>query len=154
VVSVDTKKKEIVGNDKDPGREWEPKGQPRRVESKVFPDEQLGKVAPYGVYDPTANEGRVSVGISHDTAEFAVGSVRRWWDRMGRAVYPGAKELLITADAGGSNGSRDRLWKVCLQGPADETGSRSVTPRRGRASGTRSSIGCPVTSPRTGAGGP
>jgi hypothetical protein len=124
VVSVDTKKKEIVGNYKNPGREWEPKGQPRRVKSKDFPDKQLGKVAPYGVYDLTANEGWVSVGISHDTAEFAVESVRRWWYRMGRAVYPGAKELLITADAGGSNGSRNRLWKVCLQDLADETGLR------------------------------
>jgi hypothetical protein len=124
VVSVDTKKKEIVGNYKNPGREWEPSGQPRRVKSKDFPDKQLGKVAPYGVYDLTANEGWVSVGISHDTAEFAVESVRRWWYRMGRAVYPGAKELLITADAGGSNGSRNRLWKVCLQDLADETGLR------------------------------
>jgi hypothetical protein len=124
VVSVDTKKKEIVGNYKNPGREWEPNGQPRRVKSKDFPDKQLGKVAPYGVYDLTANEGWVSVGISHDTAEFAVESVRRWWYRMGRAVYPGAKELLITADAGGSNGSRNRLWKVRLQDLADETGLR------------------------------
>jgi Rhodopirellula transposase DDE domain len=81
-------------------------------------------VAPYGAYDLTANEGWVSVGISHDTAEFAVESVRRWWDRMGGAVYPGAKELLITADAGGSNGSRNRLWKTCLQELADETGLR------------------------------
>ena len=124
VVSVDTKKKEIVGNYKNPGQEWEPKGQPRRVKSKDFPDKQLGKVAPYGVYDLTANEGWVSVGISRDTAEFAVESVRRWWDRMGRAVYPGSRELLITADAGGSNGSRNRLWKVCLQDLADETGLR------------------------------
>ncbi len=124
VVSVDTKKKEIVGNYKNPGREWEPDGQPRRVKSKDFPDKQLGKVAPYGVYDLTANEGWVSVGISHDTAEFAVESVRRWWCRMGRAVYFSAKELLITADAGGSNGTRNRLWKVCLQDLADETGLR------------------------------
>jgi Rhodopirellula transposase DDE domain len=124
VVSVDTKKKEIVGSYKNPGREWEPNGQPRRVKSKDFPDKQLGKVAPYGVYDLTANEGWVSVGISHDTAEFAVESVRRWWYRMGRAVYPEAKELLITADAGGSNGSRNRLWKVRLQDLADETGWR------------------------------
>ena len=91
VVSVDTKKKEIVGNYKNPGREWEPDGQPRRVKSKDFPDKQLGKVAPYGVYDLTANEGWVSVGISHDTAEFAVESVRRWWCRMGRAVYSGRR---------------------------------------------------------------
>jgi transposase len=122
VISVDTKKKEIVGNYKNPGREREPKGQPRRVKSKDFPDKELGKVAPYGIYDLTADEGWVNVGIDHDTAEFAVESIRRWWYRMGRAVYPGATELLITADSGGSNGSRDRLWKVSLQELADETG--------------------------------
>jgi hypothetical protein len=124
VVSVDTKKKEIVGNYKNSGREWEPSGRPHRVKSKDFPDKVLGKVAPYGVYDLTANEGWVNVGISHDTAEFAVESVRRWWYRMGRPVYSEAKELLITADAGGSNGSRNRLWKVGLQALADETGLR------------------------------
>jgi Rhodopirellula transposase DDE domain len=122
VVSVDTKKKEIIGNYKNSGSEWEPSGQPRRVNSRDFPDKELGKVAPYGIYDLTANEGWVSVGISHDTAKFAVESVKRWWWRMGRPVYPEAKELLITADAGGSNGSRNRLWKVCLQEMADETG--------------------------------
>jgi hypothetical protein len=122
VVSVDTKKKELVGNYKNPGREWEPEGQPRRVKSKDFPDKALGKVAPYGVYDLTANEGWVNVGITHDTAEFAVESIRRWWSRMGSQVYPGAKELLVTADSGGSNGSRTRLWKVCLQELADELG--------------------------------
>lgn len=124
VISVDTKKKEIVGNYKNPGQEWEPSGQPRRVQSKDFPDKELGKVAPYGVYDLTANEGWVNVGISHDTAAFAVESVRRWWERMGRSVYAKAKALLITADAGGSNGSRNRLWKVRLQDLADETGLR------------------------------
>ena len=122
VVSVDTKKKELVGNYKNPGREWEPEGQPRRVKSKDFPDKALGKVAPYGVYDLTANEGWVNVGITHDTAEFAVESIRRWWSRMGSQVYPGAQELLVTADSGGSNGSRTRLWKVCLQELADELG--------------------------------
>jgi hypothetical protein len=122
VVSVDTKKKELVGNSKNPGREWEPEGRPRRVKSKDFPDKALGKVAPYGVYDLTANEGWVNVGITHDTAEFAVESIRRWWSRMGSQVYPGAKELLVTADSGGSNGSRTRLWKVCLQELADELG--------------------------------
>jgi Rhodopirellula transposase DDE domain len=122
VVSVDTKKKELVGNYRNSGQEWEPKGQPRRVKSKDFPDKEKGKVAPYGVYDLTANEGWVSVGIDHDTAEFAVESIRRWWYRMGCTVYPEAKELLITADCGGSNGNRCRLWKVQLQGLADELG--------------------------------
>jgi transposase len=122
VVSVDTKKKELVGNYKNPGQEWEPKGQPRQVKSKDFPDKELGKVAPYGVYDQTINEGWVNVGITHDTAEFAVESIRRWWSRMGHRVYPEAGELLVTADSGGSNASRSRLWKVCLQKLADELG--------------------------------
>jgi transposase len=124
VVSVDTKKKELVGNYKNPGQEWQPKGQPATVKSKDFPDKELGKVSPYGVYDLTANEGWVSVGITHDTAAFAVESLRRWWDRMGKRLYPEATELLITADGGGSNGSRSRLWKVCLQRLADELGLR------------------------------
>ena len=97
-------------------------GPARRVKSKDFPDKELGKVAPYGVYDLTANEGWVNVGITHDTAEFAVESIRRWWYRMGHQVYPEATELLVTADSGGSNGSRSRLWKVCLQKLADELG--------------------------------
>jgi len=122
VISVDTKKKELVGNYKNPGPEWEPKGRPRRVNSKDFPNKELGKVSPYGVYDLTADEGWVNVGITHDTAVFAVESIRRWWSRMGRPVYPGAKELLVTADSGGSNASRSRLWKVSLQGLADEVG--------------------------------
>jgi hypothetical protein len=120
VVSVDTKKKELIGNYKNAGQEWEPKGKPRKVKAKDFPDKQLGKVAPYGVYDLTSNEGWVNVGITHDTAEFAVESVRRWWQRMGQPLYPEATELLITADSGGSNSSRCRLWKVCLQRLADE----------------------------------
>jgi hypothetical protein len=124
VVSMDTKKKEIVGNYKNSGHGWEPSGQPRRVQSKDFPNKELGRVAPYGVYDLTANEGWVSVGIDHDTAEFAVESLRRWWHRMGRTVYSDATELLITADSGGSNGSRNRLWKVRLQRLADEIGLR------------------------------
>jgi hypothetical protein len=122
VVSVDTKKKELVGNYKNAGQEWEPEGQPRRVKSKDFPEKELGKVAPYGVYDLTANQGWVSVGISHDTAAFAVESVRRWWYRMGQQVYPHAAEVLVTADAGGSNGHRSRLWKLCLKRLADELG--------------------------------
>ena len=122
VVSVDTKKKELVGNYRNSGREWEPKGRPRRVKSKDFPDKDLGKVIPYGVYDPTDNAGWVGVGIDHDTAEFAVETLRRWWRRMGDRAYPGATELLITADGGGSNGTRNRLWKWELQGLADEIG--------------------------------
>jgi Rhodopirellula transposase DDE domain len=120
VVSVDTKKKELVGNYRRAGQEWRPGGQPRPVQAKDFRDKELGKVAPYGVYDVTANEGWVSVGITHDTAAFAVESVRRWWYRLGQAVYPEAAEMLITADAGGSNGPRNRLWKVRLQALADE----------------------------------
>jgi hypothetical protein len=112
----------LVGNYKNPGREWEPEGRPRRVKTKDFPDQVLGKVAPYGVYDLTANGGWVNVGITHDTAEFAVESIRRWWYRMGSPVYSGAEELLVTADSGGSNGCRTRLWKVCLQELADELG--------------------------------
>jgi hypothetical protein len=97
-------------------------GQPPAVRVHDFQDDELGKAIPYGVYDLTADEGWVNVGISHDTAEFAVESVKRWWCRMGRPAYPGATELLITADSGGSNGPRNRLWKVCLQDLADETG--------------------------------
>jgi hypothetical protein len=122
VVSVDTKKKELVGDFKNPGGEWRPEGQPEEVRSKDFKDKRLGKVAPYGVYDLTANEGWVSVGIDHDTAQFATESVRRWWSRMGSKAYPRAKELLLTADSGGSNGSRLRLWKIALQGLADAIG--------------------------------
>ena len=122
VISVDTKKKELVGKYKNAGQEWQPQGQPETVKSTDFPDKQLGKVSPYGVYDLTANEGWVSVGITHDTAEFAVESIRRWWYRMGNKVYPKATALLITADSGGSNGNRSRLWKVCLGRLADELG--------------------------------
>lgn len=124
VVSVDTKKKELVGNYRNSGAEWEPAGEPQRVRTRDFKDKVLGKVSPYGVYDLTANQGWVSVGITHDTAEFAVESLRRWWRAMGRRTYPRAVELLITADSGGSNGNRSRLWKVCLQRLADETGLR------------------------------
>jgi len=125
VVSVDTKKKELIGNYKNGGEEWHPAGKPTTVKSKDFPDKKLGKVSPYGVYDLTANEGWVSVGITHDTAEFAVESLRRWWYRMGQRLYPDAEELLITADSGGSNGSRPRLWKVSVQRLADELGLRT-----------------------------
>jgi hypothetical protein len=122
VVSVDTKKKELVGDFKNHGREWHPQGEPEEVRSKDFLDKQLGKVAPYGVYDLTANEGWVSVGIDHDTARFATESLHRWWQRMGSRVYLRAKRLLVTADSGGSNGSRSRLWKVAIQELADKIG--------------------------------
>jgi transposase len=115
VISVDTKKKELVGQFKNGGREWRPKGEPEAVAVHDFPDPQLGKVIPYGVFDLSENEGWVSVGIDHDTAQFAVQAIGRWWKRMGAKRYRDAKELLITADGGGSNGSRCRLWKVALQ---------------------------------------
>jgi len=121
VVSVDTKKKELVGDFGNGGKEWRPKGEPEPVRVYDFVDKRLGKVNPYGVYDPTANVGWVSVGVDHDTAEFAVEALRRWWKKMGRVCYPEATELLITADGGGSNGSRVRLWKVSLQQLANET---------------------------------
>lgn len=124
VVSVDTKKKELVGQFRNGGREWHPHGQPEAVQGHDFPDAVLGKVIPYGVYDETTNTGWVSVGIDHDTAEFAVETIRRWWRHMGSQVYPRAQRLLITADGGGSNGSRCRLWKVELQRLADESGLR------------------------------
>ena len=122
VVSVDTKKKELVGEFKNPGEEWQPKGQPQLVNVHDFPDKTLGKAIPYGVYDLAGNEGWVSVGIDHDTAEFACASLLRWWNEMGSARFPRATELMITADGGGSNSSRNRLWKKSLQGLADELG--------------------------------
>jgi hypothetical protein len=124
VVSVDTKKKELIGDFKNAGREWQPIGHPVEVRTKDFVDKQRGKGIPYGVYDLTANTGWVSVGIDHDTAQFAAESLRRWWQQMGSRVYPKAKELLVTADAGGSNGYRIRLWKVALQELADAIGLR------------------------------
>jgi hypothetical protein len=122
VISVDTKKKELVGNYKNGGTDWRPKGSPLRVKVHDFEDKKLGKVVPYGVYDVGANEGWVSVGVTSDTAEFAVHSIRTWLERMGRKRYPKARELTITADCGGSNGARVRLWKLELQKLADETG--------------------------------
>jgi transposase len=122
VISVDTKKKEPLGNMKNPGRTYRRKGEPRKVKTHDFPDQELGKAVPYGVYDVTHNEAGVSVGVSHDTAEFAVASIRRWWLRMGRRRYPRAERLLITADCGGSNSPRTRLWRWALQRFADETG--------------------------------
>ena len=118
-ISVDTKKKEQIGDYKNGGREWRPKGQPESVQVHDFGKQ---KDAPYGVYDLGQNAGWVSVGTDHDTSAFAVESIRRWWNMMGRETYPGAHQLLITADSGGSNGSRVRLWKLELQKLADETG--------------------------------
>jgi hypothetical protein len=120
VISVDTKKKELVGEFKNPGQEWQPKGEPEKVKVHDFPDKRLGKAIPYGVYDLASNEGWVSVGIDHDTAQFAVASIRRWWTEMGSQRFPRANKLLITADGGGSNSSRNRLWKKSLQELADE----------------------------------
>lgn len=122
-VSVDTKKKEVLGNRKNAGRTYRPKGKPREVDTHDFPDAKLGKAIPYGVYDLESNEAWVSVGIDHDTAEFAVASIAQWWKRMGRKRYGGtAKRLLITGDSGGSNGHRNRLWKAELQRFANRTG--------------------------------
>ena len=121
-ISVDTKKKELVGPFKNGGREWQPTGQPEAVRVHDFVIPELGRASPYGVYDLARNTGWVNVGIDHDTATFAVESIRRWWDAMGRTAYPRATRLLITADGGGSNGARVRLWKLELQRLADETG--------------------------------
>ena len=120
VISVDTKKKELVGRYKNGGREWRPQGEPECVKVHDFIDPELGRANPYGVYDLGSNSGWVSVGTDHDTASFAVATIRRWWLAMGAPAYPGARELLIMADGGGSNGSRVRLWKLELQRLADE----------------------------------
>ena len=124
VVSVDTKKKELVGDFKNGGREWQPTGQPEQSLVHDFPQDALGKAIPYGIYDMGGNEAWVSVGCDHDTPAFAVASLRRWWDEMGKRRYPEARELFITADAGGSNGYRSRVWKHELQQFADATGVR------------------------------
>jgi hypothetical protein len=122
VISVDTKKKELIGNYKNGGSDYLPKGDPHHVNVHDFVDKDLGKVVPYGVYDVGANAGWVSLGITSDTAEFAVNAIRTWRERIGQSRYPNMSELTITADCGGSNGSRVRLWKVSLQKLADETG--------------------------------
>ena len=121
-ISVDTKKKETLGNLKNAGRTWRPKGRPRQVDTHDFPDPRKGKAVPYGVYDLRHNEAWVSVGVSSDTADFAVAAIRCWWQRLGRRRYPRATRVLITADSGGSNGSRNRLWKARLQALSNETG--------------------------------
>src|SRR5512132_626451 len=122
VVSVDTKKKELVGRYANGGAEWQPVGEPERVNVHDFPDKQLGKAIPYGVYDLGANTGWVSVGTDHDTAAFAVATLRRWWEQAGRAAYPQADRLLVCADAGGSNGYRVRAWKTELARFAADSG--------------------------------
>ena len=122
VISIDAKKKELLGEYKNGGSDYSPQGRPIEVNTHDFEDKELGKVVPYGVYDIGANDGYVSLGIDHDTGQFAVNSVRLWLDRIGRARYPGMSHLMITADGGGSNGSRLRLWKWSLQQLADETG--------------------------------
>jgi hypothetical protein len=124
VISVDSKKRELIGDFKNAGQEWRPIGCPEKVRAKDFPDKQLGKVTPSGVYDLTYNEGWVSVGIDHNTARFATQTIQRWWHEMGAPLYPEADSLLVTADAGGSNGYRPRLWKVALQELAETTGLR------------------------------
>jgi hypothetical protein len=121
-ISVDTKKKEVLGNLKNAGQTYRRKGQPRKVKTHDFPDKDLGKAIPYGVYDLAHNDAGVSVGISHDTAEFAVAAIRRWWERLGGERYGTPRRLLITADSGGSNSPRTRLWLWELQQFADETG--------------------------------
>ena len=123
-ISVDTKKKELVGDFKNAGREWYPEGEPEEVRVHDFLIKSLGKAIPYGVYDMLNNQGWVNVGIDHDTAQFAANSIRRWWKKMGHRRFPGARDLLITADGGGSNSHRSRLWKVSLQDLADELGLR------------------------------
>lgn len=123
-ISVDTKKKELIGDFKNAGREWRPRGRPEDVRVHDFLDPKLGKAIPYGVYDMVNNQGWVSVGIDHDTAQFAAHTIRLWWRKMGRRRFPQATELLITADGGGSNSPRSRLWKVSLQALADELGLR------------------------------
>jgi hypothetical protein len=122
VVSVDTKKKELIGDFKNAGREWQPAGRPGETRIHDFEDKRLGKVIPRGVYDLTWDEGWVSVGVDHDTAQFATQTLHRWWQEMGSRLYSGAEGLLITADSGGSNSSRSRLWKVSIQGLADLLG--------------------------------
>jgi transposase len=120
VISVDTKKKELVGDFRNAGKEWLPQGKPEEVRVHDFIDKKLGKAIPYGIYDLASNQGWVSVGITRDTAQFAVASIRCWWNEMGSARFPRARKLMITADGGGSNSSRNRLWKVSLQELADQ----------------------------------
>ena len=155
-ISVDTKKKELVGDFKNAGRELRPKGEPEPVRVHDFKIPELGRASPYGVYDIAGNTGWVSVGIDHDTASFAVHAIRRWWQTMGSQRYSNARSLLITADCGGSNGARVRLWKRgCKVWPTNlASPSPSVICRLERANGTRSSISCSRSSPKIGAASP
>jgi hypothetical protein len=156
VISVDTKKKELVGDLRNNGREYRPQGRPEEVRVHDFLIKELGRAVPYGVYDLAANAGWVSVGVDHDTAAFAVNSIRQWWRNLGRARYPNATRLLITADGGGSNGSRVRLWKRELQKLANELGLDIVVSHLppAPASGTRSSTVFSPSSARTGVPSP
>lgn len=125
-ISVDTKKTELIGDFKNSGQEWHPKGKPESVRTHDFLDKKLGKAIPYGVYDILNNQGWVNVGIDHDTASFATNSIRQWWKQMGVLRFPDATELLITADGGGSHSSRSRFWKFCLQDLSDDLGLKLV----------------------------
>ena len=153
VISIDAKKKELLGEFKNGGSDYGPQGRPIEVNTHDFEDKELGKVVLYGVCDIGANDGYVSLGIDHDTGQFAVNSVRLWVDRIGRQRYPAMKRLMITADGGGSNGSRLRLRKTALQQLADETGLilQVCHIRRALPNGTRSNVACSATSHRTGA---
>ena len=148
VISVDTKKKLLVGNYANGGAEWEPTGAPRRTNVHDFADPELGKAVPYGVYDVTANTGWANVGTDADTGQFAVESIRRWWHAVGQTNYPAARRVLITADSGGSNGSRLRLWKTELATFAAETDLEITVLHLppGPPSGTTSNTACSVTS--------
>jgi hypothetical protein len=152
VISVDTKKKELIGNDQNQGRQWRKKGTAEKVQGHDFPGPEVPRAYPYGIYDLGRNAGFVNVGTDHDTGAFAVASIRGWWRAEGRRLYPRTDRLLITADGGGSNGWRLRLWKWELQRLADQTGlALSVTSLRVPANGTRWSTGCSPLSRRTGA---
>jgi hypothetical protein len=156
VISVDTKKKELVGDFKNGGQDWRPHGKPEKVRVHDFLIPELGRAAPYGIYDLAQNTGWVSVGIDHDTASFAVETIRRWWHAMGKEKYPQAKRLMITADGGRSNGSRLRLWKVELQRLADETGLAIAVSHfpPGTSKWNKSNTACFPSSARTGADSP
>ena len=152
VISVDTKKKELIGQYRNGGREWRPQGRPEEVKVYDFPDKELGKAIPYGVYDLVANEGWVSVGVDHDTAAFAVETIRRWWRQMGGRVYGGAQRLLITPTVAAPTPAATACGSWSCSGSPMSWGwrYRCAIFRPERASGTRSSTGCSVTLPRTG----